>query len=311
MKLFTDPNGRVYALDGPPPAGSPFNGGLAFSPTGQVYGANAQPTDTFIGGWRVSILGELVETDGLVPNRPYDFNAGMPQAKQGSPSNRGGALIRQVDNVPAATEPYVAGVRVGPLGGMYQTTSAPIFGNAPVNTVRPAMTGVNSIGSVLSCTTGTWTGDATITYTYQWYQRNTPLIGATSPTYTIQASDASSLLICAVTAKNASGGATAFSNGVVAGAASYNYRNTADQFPPAGFIYHNSPSLNLRIARVDANGVNRSPMEQLNAGDTMTIGPQTGTLANSPNPSAEHFTVSMLAWPQLVDGTYVTTVNVL
>lgn len=124
MKLFADAQGRVYSVDGPPPAGSPFIGGLAFNNLGQVYSANASPTDVFIGGWRVSVLGELVETNA-VPEVNRDYNAGMPQSGPGGLVGREGAILRQVDTVPSASDPYVAGVRVGPLGGMYQTTSLP------------------------------------------------------------------------------------------------------------------------------------------------------------------------------------------
>ncbi|MCA9367859.1 hypothetical protein KC887_06400, partial [Candidatus Kaiserbacteria bacterium] len=39
----------------------------------------------------------------------------------------------------------------------------------PANTVAPAITGSTSVDSELTCSTGTWTGTATITYSYQWY----------------------------------------------------------------------------------------------------------------------------------------------
>lgn len=121
MKLFTDNEGRVRSVNGPPGAGATFNGGLAFDDQGRVYSANIQPDDTFVGGMRVSQRGELVETGatGQIPGEVYV--AGLPVANAGTPP-REGAVLRQVDVVPALGDPYVAGVRVGPLGGMYQTT---------------------------------------------------------------------------------------------------------------------------------------------------------------------------------------------
>lgn len=121
MKLFTDNEGRVLSVDGPPPPGATFNGGLAFDSQGRVYSANIQPDDVFVGGMRVSQRGELVETDaaGQVPGEAYV--AGLPVANAGAPP-REGAVLRQVDTIPAPNDPFVAGVRVGPLGGMYQTT---------------------------------------------------------------------------------------------------------------------------------------------------------------------------------------------
>lgn len=126
MKLHTDPEGRVYVVGGPPPIDSPFIGGLAFSNLGQVYTTGAVlPTDNNIGGWRVSALGELVCTVGVVGQEPYDFNAGMPQANEAGVPPRPGAMICQVDVIPLVNNPYVAGVRVGLPGGMYQTTAIP------------------------------------------------------------------------------------------------------------------------------------------------------------------------------------------
>ena len=37
----------------------------------------------------------------------------------------------------------------------------------PLNTVAPAVTGTATNGQTLSCSTGTWTGTATITYSYR------------------------------------------------------------------------------------------------------------------------------------------------
>lgn len=89
-------------------------------------------------------------------------------------------------------------------------------GTAPVNTVAPVISGGTSVGSILSCTTGTWTGNPTPTYTYQWYRGVNPIGGATSSTYTLVAADVSNLIKCTVTATNTFGVASANSNSITA-----------------------------------------------------------------------------------------------
>lgn len=90
-------------------------------------------------------------------------------------------------------------------------------GEAPYNTVAPAApTGTKTVGQTLTAVNGTWDGDATITYTYQWVRydsattRNyTAITGATSGTYVLQAGDATKYIGVLVTATNALGASTA------------------------------------------------------------------------------------------------------
>ncbi len=86
----------------------------------------------------------------------------------------------------------------------------------PVNTVAPLVSGSAEKGSTLSCTTGTWTGTATITYAYQWTRTQVPISGATSSTYVSQAADIGYVVDCLVTADNGAPGTvtTASSNGI-------------------------------------------------------------------------------------------------
>jgi hypothetical protein len=298
----TDSQGRIYVAS--PGIPVTWNAGVGYTASGQMcISTTVGATDTYVNGWRLDATGVVIvaaQSGSIVSNGGLPFN------------NSDGTMARQVDVVPSADDPYVNGIRVGALGGVYMTTAAvPVAGNAPVSIVRPELTGINTLGSTLTCSQGTWTGDPTITYAYQWYQGNTPLIGQTATTHIITAGDISSALFCRVTASNSSGGTDAFSNLVIAGAATYNYRNTTDQFPLPGYIYHNSPSLNLRISNVDASSVSRSAIGQLKAGDAITIGSQTGTLANAPTANSDHFIVSMVSWPQLADGTYVATINLV
>lgn len=71
----------------------------------------------------------------------------------------------------------------------------------------------------VSCTTGTWTGDPTITYAYQWKCGGTN-VGTNSASYTPVVGDIGATLQCVVTATNGAGSANATSNttGAVAAA---------------------------------------------------------------------------------------------
>jgi len=81
--------------------------------------------------------------------------------------------------------------------------------STPVLTVSPVISGTTKFGSTLSSTTGTWTGTAPISYTYQWQRNSSNITGATSSTYTIVQADIGNQLRCRVTAINAYGSTVA------------------------------------------------------------------------------------------------------
>lgn len=83
----------------------------------------------------------------------------------------------------------------------------------PVNTVAPVASGTMTVGQLLSTTDGTWTGDATIVFTYQWYRApSTAIVGATASTYTTVQADAGFQPLCRVTGTNGAGASSADSN---------------------------------------------------------------------------------------------------
>ena len=93
--------------------------------------------------------------------------------------------------------------------GSTSATSTPVtvtLPPPPTNTVAPSVTGVTTVGSTLTCATGTWT-DSPSTYAYTWTANGAPIGGATSSTLVISQA-AGVLLACQVTATNA-GGASA------------------------------------------------------------------------------------------------------
>jgi len=87
---------------------------------------------------------------------------------------------------------------------------------APVNTVAPVISGTAVVGQTLTSTTGTWTGDLPISYSYQW-KRGATNIGTNASTYTLVQADAGNIIniTCVVTATNAGGSVNATSNTIV------------------------------------------------------------------------------------------------
>lgn len=90
-------------------------------------------------------------------------------------------------------------------------------GVAPVSVLAPVATGTLSVGNTFTVTTGIWSGDALITYAYQWFQGSgSAILGATNRTYVVQAGDITPGIYCRVTATNFAGTASANSNGAAA-----------------------------------------------------------------------------------------------
>ena len=85
-----------------------------------------------------------------------------------------------------------------------------VIPGSPVNTVAPVASGTLTVGSTLSCTTGTWTNSPT--YTYQWQRGGANISGATSSTYVTVSADGGTSVGCLVTGTNASGSASQASN---------------------------------------------------------------------------------------------------
>lgn len=88
------------------------------------------------------------------------------------------------------------------------------YTNAPNNATQPVVSGSQRPGSVLTCSPGTWSGAATLTYAYQWLRDNTPIPGQNTAQYLVQAGDAGQAISCQVTASNTDGSASALSNPV-------------------------------------------------------------------------------------------------
>lgn len=76
---------------------------------------------------------------------------------------------------------------------------------SPANTVLPVISGTAQVGSVLTCSTGTWTGTTPITYGFQWSRNGVSIAGATASSYTQVLADLAALIACTVTSTNVTG----------------------------------------------------------------------------------------------------------
>ena len=137
----------------------------------------------------------------------------LPQRRRGAgvldderPSWREVLSMRNFDEGPLPPRPHVSG-KGGPS---INQTHAPPPGS-PVNTVAPVASGTTTVGSTLSCTTGTWTNSPT-SYAYQWLRNGANISGATSSTYLTVTADGGTSIRCTVIATNVHGSGTATSN---------------------------------------------------------------------------------------------------
>ena len=104
-------------------------------------------------------------------------------------------------------------------GGSTTATSAGVSvagpsGHAPQNSAAPSISGTAVVGQVLTCNSGTWTGEPTITYGYVWRRSGTTIDGVNAATYTLTAADSGASLGCTVVATNGYGNGAASSPAV-------------------------------------------------------------------------------------------------
>ncbi len=143
-------------------------------------------------------------------------------------------------------------------------TWKPTTGTAPVNTGTPAITGNLWAGQTLFVSTGSWTGDVSSGYLYQWKDGTGIIVGATSSSYVIASGEASRSITCTVTARGTGGSTAADSNTV----------------GPIGFLY--SPTVNdghLDICANSATGTVYTAGAPLNTVPPVVSGlPRSGSL---------------------------------
>ena len=104
-------NGALYITTVAPTDPEPRTGGVCLSTTGQIH-VNASAPQKFDQGKGFLNNGALaVDVAGTA----------IANYMQGLPVTATGALKCQLNQTPAASDPYVGGIRVGPTGGVYIT----------------------------------------------------------------------------------------------------------------------------------------------------------------------------------------------
>jgi hypothetical protein len=193
-------DGSVFVeVDGTPVS---WNAGWGYAASGRLCVTDTEgANDAWLGGIRLDPQGRVVCGNGIGAARPYVYVRGLPTDK------RNGKLIRQINQTPAPTDPFVVGIRVGPNGGVYMGEVDPPL---PVNTSPPVVTGIPQSSNKLTCDPGTWTDADAIAF--QWYKDGLPIIGQTGSQLTLNSTYIGSVVRCDVTGSNEVGSDTAQSN---------------------------------------------------------------------------------------------------
>ncbi len=92
------------------------------------------------------------------------------------------------------------------------SNSIEVPGRRPRNTAAPTISGAAAVGATLTCTPGTWSGQPTPSYSYQWLLNGTAIPGEAGSTYVVATADPGLSVACEVTASNGEGKASALSS---------------------------------------------------------------------------------------------------
>jgi Carboxypeptidase regulatory-like domain len=146
----------------------------------------------------------------------WEFSEGEDKEFEKAPRFIPKYLTQFFNGQPSAATANTVGASEGNVTSGIDVAMVP---SAPVNTALPAISGTPTVGSQLSCSNGSWTGESqiklslgwplTTPFSYQWLRSGTAITGSTSPAYVVQAADVGHSLECEVTAANEAGHASA------------------------------------------------------------------------------------------------------
>jgi lysophospholipase L1-like esterase len=122
-------------------------------------------------------------------------------------------MLRRIKNLIMHRQPAVNNLSAGPwLKGNVRKGEFGSF-DPPVNVALPSIIGEPQEGTSSLCSSGTWTGNPTPVYSYQWEIDGSVVVGADESSFTPPAGSAGKTLTCVVTARNVAGTVSARSAG--------------------------------------------------------------------------------------------------
>ncbi len=183
---------------------------LAFSST---TGFGASATTDASGGYTLTGL----PTGSYKVVFSWEFSEAENKAFENAPRFIPKYITQYYSNQPSAATANLVGAAEGAVTPNVNVAMVP---SAPVNTALPVVSGTPTVGSPLSCSSGSWTGESelklvagwplTSPFGYQWIRDGvTPLVGAVADTYVLQAADIGHGMVCEVSATNGAGHASA------------------------------------------------------------------------------------------------------
>ncbi len=92
---------------------------------------------------------------------------------------------------------------IGNANYVYWSEAANV--GAPFILTPPVISGLISVGSILTSTLGTVSASGTTVYGYQWMKNSVAISGATASTYTLVTNDIGYTITCIVDATNSDG----------------------------------------------------------------------------------------------------------
>ena len=168
-----------------------------------VWGISVKQGDAHSGYGKADLNGILIVPKGGETSYKFTFKVNTNGVKYGTYSVA-------ANFKPTVKADHIKDVRIAlnPDPVQFEVIAPP---TPPANTEAPKISGDGlvdgeaGIDVKLTCSTGEWTGDPTIAYSYQWTRDGKDITDATNADYTTTKDDAGMKLKCVVTAKNDEG----------------------------------------------------------------------------------------------------------
>jgi hypothetical protein len=147
------------------------------------------------------------------------------------------------DDVELNSQAQPVVVSVGAISEGIDAALQPTADQPPSNLVPPTISGTGAVGELLKCSSGTWTGNPTPTYTYAWVKAGRDV--GSGNTYRVMPQDAGATLQCDVTAQNPAGVVVAYSDIIEVGGSEESPRGVTPPILPAAPVQSALPPTSI------------------------------------------------------------------